>query len=77
MAVCVIIILELNDNLSHYEEEKSVWLHIRAGKETSQLAMISLYQQNYQARLLTWQALIRRDELFFHEMIKTIYRFIY
>ncbi len=64
MAVCVITILELSDNLSHYEEEKSVWLHIRAGKEISQLAIISLFQQNYQARLLTltWQANIHLDD---------------
>ena len=47
MAVCIITTLELSDNLSLYEEEKSVWLHIRAVKEFSQLAMISLFQQNY------------------------------
>jgi hypothetical protein len=47
MAVCIIAILELSGNLCHYGEEKSVWLHIRAGKEISQLAMISLFQQNY------------------------------
>ena len=53
-------------------------MHIRAGKEVSQLEMISLFLQNYQARLFTWQAVtIHLDELFFHEMYKTMYYLIY